>query len=129
MKFEPKRVLVAAAAGAILSLCVGTAWTEREAYQPPPFLSGLDPVGIAPGSPPFTLSVSGSAFFSGSVVYWNGAPRATVIVDDNALRAQIPASDVAAAGAASVTVVNPRPGERPAVSNAQVFYIAPSGTY
>lgn len=59
------------------------------------------------------LVVSGSNFVANSVVRWNGADRPTAL-DTNSLNkilmAQIPASDIAAAGTATVTVFNPAPG-------------------
>ena len=56
---------------------------------------------------------------SDSVVRWNGAPRTTTFVSATQLTAQIPATDIAAAGTASVTVQNPGG----AVSNALTFTI------
>jgi hypothetical protein len=43
-------------------------------------------------------------------VRWNGADRTTIFQSDNVLIADIPASDVAAAGTTQVTVVNPPAG-------------------
>jgi hypothetical protein len=43
-------------------------------------------------------------------VRWNGAPRATTFVSGTQLQASIPASDVAAAGTAQVSVWTPAPG-------------------
>jgi hypothetical protein len=58
-------------------------------------------------------------FVSGSVVPWNGADRTTTFVSSTQLTAQISAGDIAAAGTASVTVLNPGG----AVSNALSFTI------
>ena len=62
---------------------------------------------------------------NGSVVRWNGANRPTTFVSDTQLTAAIPAADIAAAGSASVTVLNPNA----ALSNALTFTItqAPGG--
>ena len=54
----------------------------------------------------FTLTVNGANFVNGSVVDWNGSPRATTFVSSTQLTAVIPASDIASAGTASVTVAN-----------------------
>jgi len=43
-------------------------------------------------------------------VRWNGADRATTYVSPTQLTAVIPATDVATAGSARVTVFNPPPG-------------------
>ena len=68
------------------------------------------------------LVVSGSNFVTNSVVRWNGTDRPTTL-DTNSLNkilmAQIPASDIAAAGTTTVTVFNPAPGG--GTSNAVTF--------
>ncbi|HMD83957.1 MAG TPA: VCBS repeat-containing protein [Terriglobia bacterium] len=56
------------------------------------------------------LTVNGTGFVSGSVVNWNGAPRATTFVSQSQVKAKILSSDVAQRDTASVTVVNPGPG-------------------
>jgi len=63
-----------------------------------------------PGAAGFTLTVTGTGFVSGATVNWNGSPLATTYVSGSRLTASVPASDVAKAGTASVTVVNPGPG-------------------
>ena len=70
----------------------------------------LVPDAIAPGGAGFNLTVNGTGFASGSVVKWNGSSRATTFVSPSRLKASIRASDVAKAGTAFVTVVNPGPG-------------------
>jgi len=70
----------------------------------------LVPDTIAPGRAGFTLTVNGTGFVSGSVVNWNGSPRATTFVSSSRLTAAILESDIATASTASVTVVSPSPG-------------------
>ncbi|HEV2177455.1 MAG TPA: FG-GAP-like repeat-containing protein [Terriglobia bacterium] len=70
----------------------------------------LSPDVAAPGSAAFTLTVNGSGFVPGSVVNWNGSARTTTFVSSLKVTASILASDIAAMGTASVTVVNPAPG-------------------
>ena len=84
-------------------------------------LTTLSPSSAVVGGPDFTLTVNGNNFVSGSVVRWNGANRPTTFVSATRLTAQIPATDIAAGGTASVTVLNPSPGG--AVSNALTFTI------
>jgi|HubBroStandDraft_6_1064221.scaffolds.fasta_scaffold03263_3 hypothetical protein len=67
----------------------------------------LVPASAKPGSDGFTLTVNGTAFFSGAVVQWNGSPRLTERISSRQLKATIKASDVAKAGTAWVTVANP----------------------
>ena len=87
----------------------------------PRTLGSINPTSATAGGAGFTLTVSGSNFVSGAVVRWNGADRTTTSAAATQLTAAIPASDIAAGGTASVTVVNPGPGG--GVSNAATFTI------
>ncbi len=80
-----------------LSISVGNA---------PLALTGLSPLSVAAGSPGYFETVVGTGFTAGSTVQWNGSARPTTFVSQNELLAQIGAADVAAAGSASVNVVN-----------------------
>ena len=81
------------------------------AVNPVPLINHpLVPDAVAPGGTGFTLTVNGTGFVFGSVVSWNGSARATTFVNSSQLAASISFSDIAAAGTASVTVVNPSPG-------------------
>src|SRR4029077_19857391 len=90
-------------------------------YQP------LSPAAVAPGGAGFTLTVNGTGFVSGSTVKWNGSTRTTTFVTESKLTASVPQSDLANAGTASVTVVNPAPGG--GKSNPVLFEVTnPNGT-
>jgi hypothetical protein len=78
--------------------------------NPVPVATALSPSHIAAGSGPFTLSVTGSDFKPSSVVRWNGSDRPTTYVSATQLNAAIGSADVAAIGAASVSVFSPTPG-------------------
>lgn len=78
--------------------------------NPVPNLTALSPATVLVGSSNFALTVTGANFVSGAVVRWNDAERPTSFVSSTVLTAQIPASDVANVGTASVRVVNPAPG-------------------
>jgi sugar lactone lactonase YvrE len=65
---------------------------------------------IAAGGPAFTLIVDGTGFASGATVRWNGSARPTTMQSSTQLAAQIGTADIAAQGAASVTVANPAGG-------------------
>ena len=76
--------------------------------NPVPFLNQLlTPTAVAPGSPAFNLTVSGTGFASGAKINFNGAPLATTFIDFEHLTATIPAASVATASTASITVTNP----------------------
>jgi hypothetical protein len=80
------------------------------AAAPPPVISGLSPSSAAAGAPGFTMTVNGSNFVSGASVMWNGANRSTTFFGAGQLHAAIPSSDIAAAGSADVSVMNPDGG-------------------
>jgi hypothetical protein len=90
--------------------------------DPPPVLSAIGPASAVAGDPAFTLNITGTTFVNGAVVRWNGANRTTTFVSSTRLTASIPASDIAAAGVYSVTVVNPAPGG--GTSNVVTFTVA-----
>ncbi|MGO9588892.1 MAG: beta strand repeat-containing protein [Candidatus Acidiferrales bacterium] len=70
----------------------------------------LAPTAAVPGGAAFTLTVNGTGFVSGSIVQWNGSPRATTFVSNSQLTAAILASDLTTATTAIVTVLSPTPG-------------------
>ena len=90
---------------------------------PGPTISALSPASALAGGFGFVLSVSGSNFSPSAQVQWNGQSRQTFVQNPNLLSAQISSSDIATAGTAVVTVVNPAPGG--GTSNAVNFSIAP----
>jgi hypothetical protein len=95
-----------------------------DASNPVPTITTLSPASAAAGSLALTLTVDGTNFVSSSVVDWNGSPLATTYVNATQLRASVPASDLASAGSANVTVVNSTPGG--GTSGALSFAITPT---
>ncbi len=91
------------------------------APNPLPALTTLAPPSATHGGKGFTLTVNGSNLVSGCTVKWKGAARSTTFVNSGQATAKILASDIAAAGTASVTVTNPGPGG--GTSNAVTFTI------
>ena len=78
--------------------------------NPVPVVLSTLPSSVTAGAPAFSVTVTGSGFVNASVVRWNGVNRPTTFVSGTQLQASIPASDVAAAGTAQVSVVTPAPG-------------------
>jgi FG-GAP-like repeat/Putative Ig domain len=79
--------------------------------NPVPFLNQpLVPDTVSPGGSGFVLTVNGTGFLPSASVNFNGAPLITTFVNQGQLTAAVPAADIAAAGTASITVVNPKPG-------------------
>jgi hypothetical protein len=76
----------------------------------PPAISSFSPPSITAGGSTFTLTVNGSGFTTGSVVYWNSLARNTTLVSSSQVTAQILSGDIAAGGLAAVQVYAPAPG-------------------
>jgi hypothetical protein len=95
------------------------------AGNPVPFVNQpLVPSSAAPGGSAFTLTVNGTGFISGATVNFNGAALTTTFVSSRQLTASVPATSVASAATASITVTNPTPGG--GLSNVVYFPIASS---
>jgi len=78
-----------------------------------PVITSLNPSSREAGTGAFTLALTGTGFVtgsSGSVVSWNGMPRATTVTSATQASAQILDTDISAAGTAQVQVFNPTPG-------------------
>lgn len=91
--------------------------------NPVPFLSHpLVPDAVAPGSSSFTLTANGTAFLPSSTINFNGSPLTTTFVSNTRLTAVVPTLDIASAGTAEITVVNPSPGG--GASNVILFPVA-----
>jgi hypothetical protein len=100
------------------------------ANNPTPAILQLTPTSVIAGSDGFPLFISGTGFISNSngvsFAYWNGAPRSTNFNSGSGqIVVWVLTSDVATAGVAQVTVVNPEPGGGPA-SVARTFTIRPA---
>jgi 6-phosphogluconolactonase len=85
-------------------------------------ISAIAPSSATAGGPVFTLTVTGAGFLIGATVQWNGSPLSTTFVNGTQLNAAVPASLIAAAGSASVTVA-----AGATVSKAISFTINPIG--
>ena len=105
----------------LLAAGFGIPGIAAAASNPVPFLNPVVPDAAAPGSPAFSLTVTGTGFVNGSTVNWNGSSRATTFVSSSKLTAAILSSDLAEPGTATVTVVSPGPGG--GVSNSQFFQV------
>ena len=86
--------------------------------NPAPTITSISPNSVLAGAGS-ALMVNGANFVPSSVINFNGVAKTTSFVSTSQLTASIPASDVATAGAYSVTVTNPSPGG--GTSNPQTF--------
>jgi hypothetical protein len=94
---------------------------------PAPTVTSLSASTTSQASTPFcsatgiTLTVTGTNFVNGSAVNWNGVARPTVFVNATQLSAQIPATDTAFSGTATISVSNPAGSASPGTSNSLPF--------
>jgi hypothetical protein len=70
-------------------------------------LTGSSFASATAGTGNTLLTLTGSNFVPGVAVLWNGSYRTTTIVDATHVTVAIPASDLAQAGTATITAVNP----------------------
>jgi len=83
--------------------------TNAVAGNPVPVLDSISPTHTSVGGSALTLTLNGYYFESSSTVMWKGVALTTSYKSATTLTAQVPASDLASAGTAMVTVVNPAP--------------------
>jgi hypothetical protein len=84
--------------------------------NPLPTITSLSPPSAYLNSAGFTLTVNGSGFVSGAVVYWNNVPLTTSYVSSTELTAQVLATDLTYAGSDWVDVGNPGGGYSSSIS-------------
>jgi hypothetical protein len=71
---------------------------------PSPTITNLNPNIATEGEPAFTLTVNGANFVTGATVYWGTTALDTTVVSAAQITAVVPASLIATAGTADVTV-------------------------
>jgi hypothetical protein len=94
--------------------------------NPSPGLISISPFSANAGDAAFTLTLNGTNFTPASVASWNQMPLPTTYVSGTQLTVTVPASNIATAGTAQITVSNPGPGG--GISSAQPFSIPGSPT-
>lgn len=94
--------------------------------NPVPTVTSLNPASVTAGAGATTLTVTGANFVPASKVNWNGAALTTTFNSATSLAATLPATSLASAGSATVTVVNPTPGG--GTSNSVTFVVNAAGS-
>jgi uncharacterized protein (TIGR03437 family) len=89
-----------------------------------PSIASISPATTNAGDAAFQLAVAGSGFIPSTAVLWNGQSLPATVVDSSKLTVQIPASNIAQVGRASVLAFNPVSGG--GASNATLFTIGPA---
>src|SRR5258706_7670701 len=110
----------------LLIVLVSSTLLAQSANPIPMLYQPLVPTSVEPGSPDLTLTLSGTGFVPTSVVKWDGIPLQTAFINSSKLVANVPASNVASPGTASITVFSPAPGG--GTSNAVPFTITRSSS-
>jgi len=90
--------------------CCGLPLSGQSPNPVPLINNPLSPTSVAPGGPAFTLTVNGTGFVSGAKIKWNGTALTTTFVSGSQLTATVPATNIASAATATITVSNPPPG-------------------
>jgi RHS repeat-associated protein len=90
--------------------------------NPVPVLEAIAPTGALAGSPALTLALTGRHFVDSSRAHWNGTALVTRWRSHTRLEADLPASLLAAAGTAQITVRTPSPAG--GASNALAFAVS-----
>jgi hypothetical protein len=79
----------------------------RALFRPQLKIASLSTDSVTAGGASFTLVMTGTNFYIGSVVYWNGVPQTTTFINSTQLTITVPASALATRGTVNITVVNP----------------------
>jgi hypothetical protein len=77
--------------------------------SPTPAIEAMEPHTIIQGSPTQTLQIKGFNYVKGSVVYVDGQPIPTEVVNRTEIKATVDSAVLAQAGNRVVTVKNPQP--------------------
>lgn len=88
----------------------GTINTSITATNPAPTVSSLTPTQVTAGATSLQVTITGTGFVSGAVAKVNGVARATVVNSATQVLITLTQSDLATAGALTITVENPAPG-------------------
>jgi hypothetical protein len=85
------------------------AFTYNNGFTPTPTISSILPNSAKSGDPSFTLTVTGTGFLNGAVVFLNSTPETTTFVNSTQLTATIPTSDIPLPATVPVNVQNAQP--------------------
>lgn len=94
-------------------------------FNPIPTISGLSPDQRVVGDAGFILTITGGNFIPGVKAQWNGSDKLARLRNNSTLELILIGADIATAGMAIVTLINPSPGG--GISNSQVFTVSRTG--
>ena len=102
----------------------GSVSTNITVVTPVPTIVSLSPASVVSGAGDTLLTVTGTGFFSDSVVRWDGMDLATSYNSPTQLTATIPAANLASVTMNSVTVATPDVGGGTKQSSESVFTVS-----
>src|SRR6516162_7422158 len=109
---------------ATVFLALGVVSLNAQAQNPTPFIDSLSPVAAAPGTGQgLQLTILGTGFASGATVNFNGTSLTPSSISNTQIIVSVPASSLAAALTATLTVVNPNTALLEGTSNVMFFPI------
>ena len=117
---RPSRILRAATHGR----SVWDILVPLPAASAQPSITSIAPSAATAGGGPFSVVIAGSGFIPSTVVLWNGQSRPVTVTGAGDLAVQIPASDIAQVGRASLIAFNPISGG--GASNSMLFTVGPA---
>ncbi len=82
----------------------GSNYNSMTATGGTPQISQLAPSSASSGSGAFMLTINGTGFAQGAIVYWNGSAQTTTYVTGNQIAANITANDLSTPGTIPVYV-------------------------
>jgi hypothetical protein len=102
----PTNLIASAGTASItVSTTAGTSGASTFTIQSgAPTITGINPTSATAGGAAFTLTVNGSSFDSSAKVNWNGSALTTSYINGTQVTAAVPASLIASAGTANITV-------------------------
>ena len=112
---------IATASGYSPSAVTSSVYNITPPVNASPVINSISPAFTDAGGETFKLTVTGSGFTSGAVVYWGGTALATQFVGATEVSAQVSATNIAGTGVTAVTVEIPGAGANQ--SNAQQFEV------
>jgi hypothetical protein len=112
---------IATASGYSPSAVTSSVYNITPPVNASPVINSISPAFTDAGGETFKLTVTGSGFTSGAVVYWGGTALATQFVGATEVTAQVPVANIASTGVTAITAEIPSSGANQ--SNALQFEV------
>ena len=120
-------VFTPAPGGGLSNTVIVNVVDENSVPNPLPTIATALPRVMNVGQGTTQVTVNGTGFTASSQAAWNGANRTIGFISDTQVTVTIPASDLASAGTAALTISNPTPGG--GVSAPASIEVVPAGSF